>query len=107
MVNNDNLTEYPEYQEYEDYGNYTDTDEEYEYDTDYSQNLLDSFEFPPIVNCTTCFRSDIQHELQYRKKEVIKEGTIGGVPCGTIKESRTCTCLNYGMHLINHEAHSC
>ena len=81
MVKTDNLVESPDYQTYEDYGNHTESDEGY---------------FPPMVNCT-CFRSDIEQEIQYRKKEVIKEGTIGGVPCGTTKESRTCICLNYGM----------
>ena len=103
MVKTDNMVEYTEYQEYDEYGNYTDSDEEY--DQDYTEYILENFEFPPIVNCT-CFRSDIEHELQYRKKEVIKEGSIGGVACGTIKESRTCVCLNYGMYLIKHEADS-
>ena len=100
MIETDNLDEYPEYEPYEDYDNYNGTDEEYE---NYSDYILDSFDFPPIVNCT-CFRTDIQRELQYRKKEVTREGTIGGVPCGTIKESRNCMCLNYGMYIITSDA---
>ena len=93
-----NLTEYPDYQENEEYGNYTESDEEYDDDYGYQ---LDIFEAPPKVNCT-CFRTDIEHEEQYRDKEVIKEGTIGGVPCGSIKETRRCKCLNYGMCLITY-----
>ena len=95
MLNTSNLVEYPS--EYEEYGNYTELDEEY-YDDYYDYDSVDVFEFPPMVNCT-CLRTDSKHELQYRKREVIKEGTIGGVPCGNVKETRSCTCLNFKVSM--------
>ena len=90
------MVEYPEYSEYVEYKNYTASEEEYD---DYYEYSLDISETPSIVDCT-CFQTDSKHEFQYRKKQVIKEGTIGGVPCGTLKETRSCRCLNYGMHFV-------
>ena len=101
MLKTTNSTQNPDYPENEEYGNYTESDEDdYDYDYVYESDISDS---PPNVNCT-CFRTDIAHELQHRNKEVLKQVTIGGVPCGNIKKNRRCKCFSYGMHLITHEA---
>ena len=58
----------------------------------------DDYEDPPITSDCTCIKirfegNETINELQYRRRTVIKEGTIGGRFCGeTTFEVQQCVC---------------
>ena len=92
-----NSEDFVEYEFHDSYVDYNATGDYYEDDTEYNL-YIDDIDVPQEVTNCTCYRTDISYELQYRKRQIIKEGTIGGIPCKdkNIKETQNCKCPTYG-----------
>ena len=75
---------------YQDYDNYTASNDSY------SEYYLTDSDFSSLVENCTCNNRYNHYELQTRTKSIAKEGTIGGVPCANIRETRNCKCPDAG-----------
>ena len=75
---------------YGDYDNYTDSNDSY------SEYYLTDSDFSSLVENCTCNNIHNHYEQQYRTKSITKEGTIGGIPCANIRETRNCKCPDIG-----------
>lgn len=75
---------------YGDYDNYTDSNDSY------SEYYLTDSDFSSLVENCTCNNIHNHYEQQTRTKSISKEGTIGGIPCTNIRETRNCKCPHGG-----------